>query len=91
MSEVGQITTTVSTKGQVILPKSIRQARSWNAGTRLVVENGPDGVMLKAAPCFPETSPEHVFGCLPYKGKPKSVAEMEEAILAEAKKMYASS
>ena len=43
MPEASRLTTTVSTKGQVILPKSIRQARQWEAGTRLVVENGPEG------------------------------------------------
>ena len=32
-----QLITTVSTKGQVILPKAIRRALRWEAGTRLVV------------------------------------------------------
>ena len=35
-----RITTTVSTKGQVILPKAVRQSLGWEAGTRLVVEAG---------------------------------------------------
>ena len=39
-----------STKGQVILPKAIRRLRNWDAGTRLVVEDTPDGVLLKPAP-----------------------------------------
>ena len=30
--------TTLSTKGQVILPKAIRRAMRWESGTRLVVE-----------------------------------------------------
>ena len=38
------LTTTVSTKGQVILPKAIRQALRWEAGMRLTVESTPDGV-----------------------------------------------
>ena len=50
--------TVVSTKGQVILPKSIRQHRHWAAGTRLVVEETPEGVLLKAAPLFAATRPE---------------------------------
>jgi AbrB family looped-hinge helix DNA binding protein len=52
MSNAGRLTTKVSTKGQVILPKSIRQERRWSPGTRLIVEDTPDGVLLKAAPCL---------------------------------------
>ncbi len=89
MPEISQLTTTVSTKGQVILPKSIRQARHWEAGTRLVVEDGPEGVMLKAAPHFPETRPEQVFGCLSYKGEAKSIADMEAGIMEEASRRHA--
>jgi AbrB family looped-hinge helix DNA binding protein len=33
-----QATTVVSTKGQVILPKAIRDKRHWQAGTRLEVQ-----------------------------------------------------
>ncbi len=48
-------TTRVSTKGQVILPKAVRQRRHWGPGTRLLVEETPDGVLLKAAPIFAPT------------------------------------
>ena len=89
MPEISQLTTTVSTKGQVILPKSIRQARHWEAGTRLVVEDGPEGVILKAAPHFPETRPEQVFRCLSYKGEAKSIADMEAGIMEEASRRHA--
>ena len=72
-------TITVSTKGQVILPKAIRQALHWGAGTRLVVENTPEGVLLKPEPVFAETRPEDVFGSLPYDGPPKSPQEIAAA------------
>ena len=58
------LTATVSSKGQVILPKAIRERRSWVTGTRLVVEDTPDGVLLKAAPIFAPTRPEDVAGML---------------------------
>ncbi len=89
MADAEKLTTTVSTKGQVILPKVIRQRREWNAGTRLVVEETPEGVLLKLAPSFAETRPEDVFGMLPYKGKPKSLEEMEAGVLAEARRRHA--
>ena len=84
-----RLTTTVSTKGQVVLPKAIRRALRWEAGTRLAVENTPEGVLLKPAPVFAETRPEEVFGCLACDGAPKSLSEMKAGILAEAKRRYA--
>ena len=82
-------TTVVSTKGQVILPKAIRQSRRWDAGTRLVVEDTPEGVLLKQAPLFPETRPEDVCGMLAYKGPPKTLEEMDAGVLEEAHRRYA--
>ncbi|MDR2239535.1 MAG: AbrB/MazE/SpoVT family DNA-binding domain-containing protein [Zoogloeaceae bacterium] len=81
-----QATTVVSTKGQVILPKAIRDQRHWSTGTRLTVENMPDGVLLKSAPLFPQSSVEAVFGSLAYKGTALSVDDMNAAVAAEAKR-----
>ena len=64
MSAPERLTTTVSSKGQVVLPKAIRRALRWEAGMRLVIENTPEGVLLKALPAFAETRPEDVFGRL---------------------------
>ena len=89
MSMPERLTTTMSTKGQVVLPKAIRRTLHWAAGTRLVVENAPDGVLLKPAPVFAETRPEEVFGRLARGGAPKSLAEMEAGVLAEAKRRHA--
>jgi AbrB family looped-hinge helix DNA binding protein len=89
MPPAERLATTVSTKGQVILPKAIRQRRKWEAGTRLVVEDTPDGVLLRAAPVFAPTRPEDVAGMLAYRGAPKTIEEMDAAITAEVKRRYA--
>ena len=68
---------TLSTTGQVILPKPIRDALGWDAGARLVVERTSEGVLLRPLSSFAETNPDEVFGCLPFDGAPKSLAEME--------------
>ncbi|HEX4158910.1 MAG TPA: hypothetical protein VHY79_10570 [Rhizomicrobium sp.] len=81
--------TTVSTKGQVILPRAIRHRRHWEPGTKLTVEETPDGVLLKAAPIFSPTRPEDVFGSLKYEGRPKTLEEMDAGIVAEAKRRHA--
>ena len=83
-------TTTISTKGQVILPKVIRDQLQWNAGTRLAVEHTADGVLLKPlATAFPQTRPEDVFGCLFRKGDPKSLEDMEAGIAVEVRRRHA--
>lgn len=88
MAGAPKLTTTVSTKGQVILPKAIRAGRQWKAGTRLEVEDTPQGVLLRAAPLFPATRIEDVFGCLNYSGPPTSIEEMDAGVLAEARRQY---
>jgi AbrB family looped-hinge helix DNA binding protein len=82
-------TTVVSTKGQVILPKTIRKQRRWEAGTKLIVEDRPDGVLLTAAPFFPPSRPEDAFGCLRTDRPARSLEEMEAAIVAEVKRRHA--
>ncbi|MDE0052184.1 MAG: AbrB family transcriptional regulator [Rhodospirillales bacterium] len=84
MSTPERPTTSLSTKGQVTLPKAIRQALHWEAGMRLVVENTPEGVLLKPLPAFVQTRPEDVFGSLACDDAPKSLADMDAGVLAEA-------
>ncbi|MGQ3176072.1 MAG: AbrB/MazE/SpoVT family DNA-binding domain-containing protein [Blastomonas fulva] len=81
-----RITTVMSTKGQVILPKAIRELRQWAAGTQLIVENTADGVLLKLAPIFPETELKDVVGALQYSGPALSVEAMDAAVASEAKR-----
>lgn len=89
MSASEKLTTTVSTKGQVILPSAIRKRREWGAGTRLEVQETSEGVLLKLAPAFAATQPKDVFGSLPPRGAPKTLEEMDAGVLAEARRRYA--
>lgn len=88
MAQPDPLMTTISTKGQVILPKAIRKRQDWDAGTRLMVEETPEGVLLKRAPAFAPTRPEAVFGMLPCSGAPKSLEDMEAAVLVEARRRH---
>jgi AbrB family looped-hinge helix DNA binding protein len=83
-----KLTTVLSTKGRVILPKAVRDARRWGAGTKLEVEVTADGVLLRAAPLFAPTRPEDVFGSASYKGPAKSIEEMHASIEEEAKRRH---
>ncbi len=73
-------TTILSSKGQVIIPKPLRNALRWEAGQRLEVIDVEGGIMLKPAELFPVTTLAEVAACLPYQGPAKTLAEMEEAI-----------
>ena len=75
--------TILSTKGQVILPKAVRDHLQWGPGTRLVVEETSDGVLLREVPAFARTSVESVTGILAYAGPVVSVEDMDAAVLAE--------
>jgi AbrB family looped-hinge helix DNA binding protein len=86
----GAFTTRLSTKGQVVLPKEIRRRRNWTPGAELVIEETPDGVLLKPARVFPETRIEDVAGMLHRPDmKPVSIEEMHEAIAEEARRRRA--
>lgn len=83
-------TTKLSSKGQVVIPKQMRDAYGWEAGTELIVEQTPQGVLLRPKRAFKPTTIEEVAGCLAghYKGPPRSVEEMNEAIETEAVRRY---
>lgn len=81
-------TTTVSTKGQVILPAALRARRAWPPGTRLVVEETADGVLLRAAPTFDTRIVDDVFGCLHREGGALTIEEMDAAIAEEAARRH---
>lgn len=79
-------TTKLSSKGQVVLPSSVRSARGWKPGLELAVENRPEGVLLRPLKPFPHSTLEDVIGSAGYKGPRRTLREMENAILREARK-----
>lgn len=86
MAIVEKLTTRLSTKGQVILPKALRDHLNWGAGTRLIVEDTADGVLLRKAPLFAPVAVEQAFGMLAFQGEAKSLEQMDEAVKAEARR-----
>ena len=78
-------TTSLSSKGQVVLPKQIRDALHYAPGARFSVEATPEGVLLRPLNQLPPSKLSDVAGSLPYKGKAKSIEEMDTAISDELK------
>lgn len=76
----------LSSKGQFVLPKAIRTRHHWQAGTRLVVIDRGDEVVIKSAEPFEPTSFESPAAPSVYQGRRLSLEEMDSAIDAEAGK-----
>ena len=82
-------TTKVSSKGQVVLPKAIREAKQWKPGTELTVEVRPEGILLRPVPLFPRTTLDQAAGCLKYSGPPASIEDMDKSIEREIRRRHA--
>ena len=81
--------TKLSSKGQVILPAATRNANQWGAGVEFAVENTAEGVLLRPLKPFAATVLEDVTGAAGYKGRPRTLEEMDDAIAAEIRVRHA--
>jgi AbrB family looped-hinge helix DNA binding protein len=77
--------TRLSTKGQLIIPKEIRERHGWTAGMELTVEDHGNSVVLRRAEDLPVTTLEDLVGCAGYRGPSRSLKEMEDAIARGAR------
>nr|WP_294504490.1 AbrB/MazE/SpoVT family DNA-binding domain-containing protein [uncultured Rhodopila sp.] len=75
-------TTRLSSKGQIILPKTVRDMHGWTPGTDFTVEDTGDGVLLRPIKARPARL-EDIVGCLPVEGSARSIEEMDSVIAAE--------
>jgi AbrB family looped-hinge helix DNA binding protein len=86
-------TTKVSSKGQVVLPKAVREAHGWPAGTELQVIDREHEVALRPKSRrderFPPISVEEFLARVPrYDGPPITDEMIREAVLEEAKRRW---
>jgi AbrB family looped-hinge helix DNA binding protein len=79
------MTTRLSTKGQLIIPKEIRDRHGWDAGAELEIEDRGDHVVVRRVESLPETTLEDLIGCANYRGPRRSLEEMEAGIARGAR------
>ena len=76
--------TRLSSKGQVIIPQSIRRTWRLENGQKFIIEETDKGILLRPVKpvVFAKTTLQQAAGCLQsaYTGKPKTLEEMEAAI-----------
>ena len=73
-------TVTMSTKGQVVIPRALREHLGWGEGTRLEIVSQAGGVVIRPLRSIPETKVDDLLGLLKYAGPPKTIEEMNDAI-----------
>jgi AbrB family looped-hinge helix DNA binding protein len=76
-------TTRLSSKGQIILPKAVRDQHHWGPGTDFSVEDTGDGILLRPVKKGRVSRLEDVAGCLKRNGPARTSEEMDAAIDAE--------
>ena len=69
-------TTTLSSKGQVVIPKEIRDELHWDAGTQIALVSSASGVTLRAVPKNPGRKFADLIGLLKHAGAPLSIEEL---------------
>ncbi len=81
-------TTLLSSKGQVIIPKAMRESHRWHAGTRLEALVTAEGVLLRPVSKTQKTSlPDGLAAIrrrIAHQGPAFSLEEMNAAVLREA-------
>jgi AbrB family looped-hinge helix DNA binding protein len=85
-------TTTLSSKGQVIIPKPLREALHWEPGQQLeVIGVDGGGILLKPTLPFAPATLDQVAACLRYSGTTKTLADFEAAIQKGVKERFGDS
>jgi AbrB family looped-hinge helix DNA binding protein len=80
----------ISSKGQLVLPKAVREAYGLTAGSEVNIESAGDAIVLK--PLHKKDrrtyTIDEVAGFLKYDGPPVTVEDMERGVLEEARRKW---
>jgi AbrB family looped-hinge helix DNA binding protein len=78
-------TVRLSTKGQLILPKPVRDRFGWRAGTELLLEEQGSRLVVEQLSSTGPRTWDDLLGAAGYEGPKRSLAEMKRAVAAEAR------
>lgn len=76
-------TVKLSSKGQIVIPKGIRESRHLAAGTEFIVSFLGDEIRLMPVPVFPRTKVEDVAGALAKPGRKRLTEEETDLGIAQ--------
>jgi AbrB family looped-hinge helix DNA binding protein len=80
MAHAAETITTLSTKGQMVLPKAVRDRQQWKQGAKLAVKEVPGGVMLTLIEAEKRFTVDDIIGILKYTGPRLSEEEINRRI-----------
>jgi AbrB family looped-hinge helix DNA binding protein len=69
-------TITLSSQGQVVIPKEIRDELHWDSGTQIALISSASGVMLKTIPQKTGRRFADLIGLLKHAGTPLPIEEL---------------
>lgn len=72
-------TTRLSSRGQVVLPKQVREAHRWAPGQEFEIVETEAGILLRPRSPFPETTFDEVRGVTGYDGPRVSTDQLTGA------------
>ena len=81
-------TVRLSSKGQLVLPRVLRESHRWETGQEFMVLDTEEGVLLKPVSPFPATRLDDVAGMLSELVEPRSDQEIEQALVRDARSRW---
>lgn len=78
--------TTLSSKGQIVIPRRIRQQHGWQPGVSFNIIDKDNTLIFEPINTKVQTKLEDVIGCVGYHGKKKSQKQMDAGIVEEVKR-----
>lgn len=81
-------TTTLSSKGQVIIPKSIRAEQKWDSGQEFEVLVTAEGVLFRPKAVFSTSTLDEVLAFAKPGAKAKTQSEIDEAMKLAARSAW---
>lgn len=83
------VTTRLSTKGQLVVPKATRDRMGLRPGTEFTVIEEANRVIFEKAVPFAPTTLDSVVGILKYDGPPRTLEDMQRGIDAALAERWA--
>jgi AbrB family looped-hinge helix DNA binding protein len=81
-------TTKLSSKGQVVIPKSLRAVHRWETGLEFMVIDTDDGLLLKPMGPFAPAELAEVAGMFKQRVVARTDAEIETALRKDARRRW---
>jgi AbrB family looped-hinge helix DNA binding protein len=82
----------ISSKGQLVLPKAVRDAYGLTAGSEVEIESVGETIVLRPHVRRPRTGRvytlDEVAGMLKYDGPPVSIRDMDRAVEEEVRRRW---